>query len=413
MKTRFEPIVGKERHAFIDFLRGFALLGILVVNLPLMNAPFAWEFSEFTIWTDTINTWASRFIKFFFTSKFYVLFSLLFGMGFYYFINKADQEQRTIIKLFRKRQLWLLLFGICHIIFLWYGDILLIYALVGFVIVWFRKKTNKTLLIWAGVFISLPILIIFLIAMFLSWLMTVPEAATEIGKAFDQAFYQIENFSAKALNVYATGSFSDIIRIRLTEYNYIFSSMFFFIPNILGIFLIGFVIARKKLLYNTVENHKILNKALLFFTPLALIGNFMLVYYGEKSSMVYIDMNDVLYFLASSIGGISMAAVYIIVLFKIHNSHFTKKIILAVTRTGRMALTNYLTQSIIATTLFFSYGFALYGQINIWQGMLITLGIYLVQVVWSYYWLKHFKFGPMEWLWRSLTYAKIQALKKL
>ncbi|MGM0573447.1 MAG: DUF418 domain-containing protein, partial [Bacteroidota bacterium] len=89
-----------------------------------------------------------------------------------------------------------------------------------------------------------------------------------------------------------------------------------------------------------------------------------------------------------------------------------KKITYAICRTGQMAFTNYLTHSIICTTLFYSYGFGLYGKVNYWQGILIALVIYVIQVIWSHYWLTYFRFGPFEWLWRSLTYGKRQPMKR-
>jgi uncharacterized protein len=106
-----------------------------------------------------------------------------------------------------------------------------------------------------------------------------------------------------------------------------------------------------------------------------------------------------------------MTFVYIALIAHVFHKGYFRPLTYVIAKTGRMALTNYLSQSIIATTIFFSYGLGMYGRVNIWQGMILTVAIYVVQVIWSYYWLQHFRYGPMEWLWRTLTYGKKQKMR--
>jgi len=116
--------------------------------------------------------------------------------------------------------------------------------------------------------------------------------------------------------------------------------------------------------------------------------------------------------LSYAIGGPAMMFVYIYILALIYHKNVLNKIIQAICKTGQMAFTNYLTQSIICTTIFYSYGLGLYGKVNFWQGILLAIAIYIVQVIWSHYWLKYYKFGPFEWLWRSMTYGKRQPMRR-
>ena len=405
-----QPVQPGVRIALLDVLRGFALLGILMVNLPLMNAPMTTEVGKFALWTDPANTLASQWIRFFFTSKFYVLFSLLFGVGFYLFTARGDSTGVSMVPLFRKRLFWLLLFGVAHVTLLWYGDILVVYALVGFVLLLFRKVKVKTMLIWAAILLSIPILLTGGFGLLLRLAMSVPETAAGIQAAFDEAFVNIELLTAEALHVYKDGSFSEIFSMRMREYGMMVSAFVYFIPNVLAMFLLGMAMARTGRFTHSDENRRFYKKLLVWCLPFAIVGNLMLTHYAAKSTMVQVDMNSLLYLTGSTIGGVSLAMVYLSLFYQLFHQRWMQRIASWLAPMGRMALTNYLMQSIIATTLFYGYGFALYGTINTWQGILITFGIFGIQLVWSRYWLNRYRYGPFEWLWRSLTYGKKQLM---
>jgi uncharacterized protein len=400
------PTQPSDRIVMLDFLRGFALLGILMVNMPLMNAPMSTEVGEFQIWTDPVNTFASQWIKFFFTSKFYVLFSLLFGVGFYLFTQKGEGSGISMIPLFRRRLFWLLIFGIAHVTLLWYGDILVIYALVGFILLLFRRLKVKTMLVWAGIALMVPIVLTGLMVVMLRWAMTMPEAAAEIQYGFDTAFNQMEALTAEALVIYKNGTFSEIFRMRMTEYGQMATALFYFIPNVLALFLVGTAMARSNRFAHNDQNRRFYIKLLLWSLPVAIFGNVMLVYFGARSSIVQVNIDTLLYLAGSTFGGVSMAMVYLSLIYLLFHTRWMQQLGKWVAATGRMALTNYLMQTVICTTLFYSYGFGLYGSINTWQGILLTFAIFGVQLLWSRYWLNRYRYGPFEWLWRSLTYGK-------
>lgn len=410
MSSIFKPINPGNRLEIIDFLRGFALFGILMVNLPLMNAPFTTEMGDFVLWSDKINTLASVFIRFFFTGKFYALFSLLFGIGFFLFFKKVEDGSSGILSVYRLRLLWLLVFGILHVFFLWFGDILIIYALIGFIMLLFRKKSNKTLIIWAIILILVPIIIVSLFALFMHLVMMVPEVSAEINKAYAEAYLNLKELTENALNIYANGTFFEIINMRLNEYSNIIGAILFFAPNVLSMFLIGIVLARKAVFQNFQKNRKFFKKLMMICLPIAIAGNVLYIYSISGSSMLEINFYTALFMIGHGIGSPAMTFVYISIIVLLFGTKMHLSFFKAISKTGRMALTNYLTQSIICTTLFFSYGFGLYGKINIWQGIILTISIYSVQVIWSHFWLKYFRFGPFEWAWRSLTYRKIQRI---
>ncbi len=411
MNTTYQPVQRQERVEILDLLRGFALLGIFMVNMPLMNAPFLTEMGEFALWTDPVNEKASWVIDFFFTGKFYTLFSMLFGIGFYFFMKKADETGNSVLGLFRRRLGWLLAIGVLHVVLLWYGDILVFYALFGFLMILFRKKSNKSLIIWAVCILMLPVLFSTVLVLLFKLALSMPEVAEEILADFEATSMQMHQLFDHIIEVYSTGSFIEIVNIRLEEYKNILGGIFFFFPNVLAMFLVGMVLARKKVFEDLEANKPFFRKLFLYSLPVALAGNWLYAYYTAQSSYISIDWEMVLSLIGHGFGGPAMTFVYISLIAFCFQKGYVQWLTRAIQRTGRMALTNYLMQSVIATTIFFSYGLGLYGQVDIVQGMMLTVGIYGVQVVWSYFWLKYYRFGPMEWLWRTLTYGKKQKMR--
>jgi uncharacterized protein len=412
MKTTYTPLSLSNRIEIIDFLRGIALFGILMVNMPLMNAPATTEIGEFSLWNDQINEISTWVIRFFFTSKFYVLFSLLFGLGFYFFMQKASDNQGKVVALYRKRLFWLLFFGMAHILLLWYGDILVAYAIAGFFLILFRKKSIKTLLIWACVFLFIPVILMTVFAVSINAALQIPEASQEMLKSFDKAFASMKLITDNALYVYANGSFAQIISIRLTEYVYMLNAYFFFLPSITAMFLIGMAMGKARIFENIQTKTQLFKKILFYSLPIAISGNIMFTYFADKASMVMPTYESVFYILGMSWGGPAMTFVYISLISLSFHKIVCSKFGRAIINTGRMALTNYIMQSVICTSLFYSYGLGLYGSINIWQGIIMVIAIFTVQVIMSCYWMQQIRFGPLEWLWRSLTYWTKQKMKK-
>jgi uncharacterized protein len=172
------------------------------------------------------------------------------------------------------------------------------------------------------------------------------------------------------------------------------------------------LLARKKVFEDIHANQHFFKKLFLYSLPVALLGNWLYVVYGAKVSYVEMNMNMAVSLAGFGFGGPAMTLVYISILVHVYHHRYFVKITHAISKTGRMALTNYLMQSLIATTIFFSYGLGLYGQVNIWQGMMLAVAVYILQVIFSSFWLKYYLYGPLEWLWRSLTYQKMQPLRR-
>jgi len=407
-KTNIHPVKEKERIQILDILRGIAILGILMVNMPMFNSPFAARLAGFKLFTSLPNQISDLFIRFFFEGKFYSLFSILFGIGFYLFLQKSVEQGKSVIPTFRWRLFFLLIFGVLHITLLWYGDILFFYALFGFTLILFKKKSTKGLKKWIISMILIPIIITALAVGFIQLGKMVPEAAEQIEASFDYQEQLMKGLSDQAMSVYSNGSFSEIVNMRFTEWKKTLGGIFFFYPNVFAMFLLGFYIAKKGWLFNIKEHSSVFRKLFWYGLILGVVGNAMYTIGMEHSSQMNMTPTTLFSMIGFGFGVPFMTLFYISAIVLVLEKGWFKNCLNRISYVGRMALTNYLIHSIICTTLFYSYGFGLYGKINLWQGIILVVTIYLIQVWYSKIWLKHFYFGPFEWLWRSLTYRELQ-----
>lgn len=401
----FQPVASRQRIELLDLLRGFALFGILMVNMSIFCNPHTIMFGNYSIWQDPESKAAIWFIRFFFEGKFYVLFSLLFGMGFHLFLQKID-ETRAVLPLYRRRLLILFMFGVLHVVFLWFGDILIWYALFGFVLTWFRKKSNRTLLTWSLVFMFIPVVAMSILMLLMEMARNIPEAAESMAVSMAAQQQAMKDLTDQAYEVYASGNFAEQISFRLTEYANLLGGVIFFYPNTLAMFLLGMLFMRKGLLTQASQHKSFFKKLLIYTLPLGLAGGYMLATYSPQVSQSDPGWINVLVMFSHTQGGTALAMSYLALIVMCSQTHRFRWFRQKLASTGRMALTNYLMQSIIVTTLCFSYGFGLYGKVSPLQGIIIALVIYIIQLFLSDLWLKQFRYGPLEWLWRSLTYGK-------
>jgi uncharacterized protein len=410
---KYSPLKPNERIELIDALRGFALLGILMVNMLYMYEPMTTIMLGAKPDAPDKHIIAESFIKFFFEGKFYVIFSMLFGFGFYIFLSKSKENGNSALPVFRRRLFFLLLFGLAHITLLWAGDVLLYYSLFGFLLILFRKAPDRKIIRWAVVLALIPAFLTSLMVLSVSLFSQHPEVKAEIDSQL-QANVTVTNELVERANlVYSTGSFKEIVSVRIEEYITLFSgSLFFFSPVILAMFLTGFLVGRKGIMANYANNLHLFKK--LFWGGLALgvAANTLYTVSFRNATMSVPDGWSLLSLSMHTLGGISLGLSYIsgiTVLFIKGKAGLWVKYFVPV---GRMALTNYLLQSIISALLFHSYGFGLFGKVEIWQGIVLTLIIFAAQIAFSLWWLKRFQFGPFEWVWRSLTYFKFQPMRK-
>ncbi|MBI2682854.1 MAG: DUF418 domain-containing protein [Acidobacteriales bacterium] len=403
----FHPVAAPERLGEVDLLRGWALLGILLVNMNY----FAWP--VFTLihhrkWTSPADVWAEILIGLFAQGKFYTLFSFLFGFGFSIFLIKGERAGRGVTWLFARRLLVLLGIGAVHAFFVWSGDILMTYALIGFLLLLFRRASPRTLLIWALVLTLLPTLFMTAGYVAISTDKQMAKAARQDGAASEAQSRAVIEESMRAMS---HGSFAEITRVRSTELLLLYRMIAFFGPNILGMFLLGLWAGKVGLLHRVNENLGFMRRLNLIGLMVGLPLSAVAVWSMHAASMMVPSGIGVIGALAGAIGNPALCAFYASFWVLLYQDPRWQLRLLPMTRMGRMALTNYLLQSLICTTIFYSTGFGLFGHYGPALTLPLVFVIYFAEMRLSVWWLERYQFGPAEWLWRTLTYGQVQPMK--
>ncbi|MBG9945475.1 DUF418 domain-containing protein [Brevibacillus formosus] len=390
------PVSEGERIRQLDGIRGFALLGILQVNMPSFLYPIMFLPDAGMVNTHSeMDGWIRLLFNMFVQTKFYTIFSFLFGVGFFLFMHRAESKQLPYQSLFTRRLVVLLIFGMTHLVFLWYGDILHTYALAGFLLLLFYHRQEKTIKRWAW---TLLIGMQALSAMML----TVPEDLVSMP---DQtALIQ------KAINAYTNGSIIERLQFRVGyEIPVVLSFEFYVILSIFPLFLFGFLAAKRGVFERTEAFIPAIRRVwwLALGLSVVLVPMIPLVQFGIVKFPASISI-AVQTFVTWS--GLSLCAFYITSLLLLYRKERGKRMLKHLEPVGRMALSNYLSQTII-TVLVVRVG-QLYGTPELALGLVFSLVIFTAQIFVSRWWLANYQFGPAEWLWRCLTYGKLVPMRR-
>lgn len=390
----------------MDVLRGFALLGILLINIVAFKAPGGSTILRFE--GGPLDQLVVRALILLVESKFFTLFSFLFGLGFGVQLLRARARGEPFVPRFARRLLVLALFGVLHVVLLWEGDILLLYALVGLLLIPFRDASLPTLLRWAGWLLIVPVALFALLFAALELSRASPESARALQEA-DAAFLdEVRQGRATALDLYGNGSYGEVLVARVESYGLTSVLLLSRVPSVLAMFLLGLYVGKRRVL-ERLDDHLVLVRRVrawglglgLSASLLVTLGNATL---PPISSLVALFFNQAL---AGPLLVMGYAATLVLLL---RGSAWRRRL-RPLAATGRMALTNYLLQSLVCTLLFYGYGLGLAESVGPGVGVLVAAGIYAAQAVFSGWWLRRFRFGPAEWLWRSLTYGRAQPMR--
>jgi uncharacterized protein len=412
-KPAIAPVQQAERVQIVDILRGFALFGILLVNMVIFSRPIQaiiLPMDPATPWVDRAAEW---FIHFLGEGKFYALFSLLFGLGLTLLMDRIEARGVKFVPLYMRRLLILLGIGVVHAFLIWVGDILIIYALIGFLLILFRKAKPRTLLTWAIILLSLPHLFTVGSTMLVEWGRSFPEGAEQI----NQTFAQVEaNYAAdveRGYRVYPSGNFAEITEQRVYDYLSMgLTSIFVLGFNVLAMFLIGVYFGKQQIFQNLEANRPLFRKLLIWGLIIGIPGNAIYATLIIPISRVASSWTLALATVSQGIGAPMLCLAYVSAFALLAGTPTWGKRLSVLAPVGQMALTNYLTQSIVCTLIFYGYGLGLFGRMGAALGIGLTIAIYLLQIPISHWWMKRFKYGPAEWLWRSLTYLKPQPMRR-
>jgi uncharacterized protein len=394
------PVPRRERIAAIDILRGFALFGVFLVNMPLFVAPidafFQWR--ENFLWLSEANRLTLFLLHVFAQGKFYTLFSFLFGAGFGLQLLRArERDPEGFPRLFRRRLAVLLVIGLLHLFFIWWGDVLHLYALLGFPLLLFRERTDRTLLIWVVALTLIPFAMS-IVGPALERLN--PDART---RRVAEEKQKTRERIVQDLRVYSAGTGKEILQHRARQVARHAGMGFFWGVELFASFLLGLLAVRHQILQHPEHHRRLLGWLAFAALPLGLaLGSADLIWQFRNPigdlpfAMHALAMTRE--FVARPAIAFGLAAIVLLL--------GARPWLAPLAAVGRMALTNYLMQSIVFTTLAYSYGMGLYGRIPPPRGVLYCAAFFAAQMLFSLLWLRFFPQGPAESLWRRLTYGR-------
>lgn len=392
------PVQATERMDTLDAVRGAAVLGILLANVVAMSGfpflpPDHYRSLPLADWHEP----TFFLVLFLIEAKFYSLFSLLFGVGFAVFIQRAAARGADPVRLFKRRLAGLLIIGLAHTFLIWMGDILATYAVIGFALVPFIRRDDRTVLRWAVAMLLLPI-VLYAVMLAGASAMSPPSHASNPGGAPPQ-------FLVDAAAGFATGGYADILKgnVIFTAAQIVRRFMLMFFPRVFGMFLLGFYIGRRNVFANLDVHRALLRRVFAWGTivglPLAFIGARL-----EGNNMGVPNLAGLLETTVKSIGvpvlSLGYAAGLCLLLQR------SRAVRLAFAPAGQMALTNYLMHSVAALAIFYGIGFGLFGRVPLAICLPAAVVFFGLQMIASRAWLSVAAFGPAEWLWRMFTYGR-------
>jgi uncharacterized protein len=399
------PTLLSERYHSLDLLRGIAVLGILIMNIQsyaMIQAAYLnpTAYGDFT----GINRWVWILSHIFADQKFMTIFSILFGAGIILLTQRAEAKGVSAAGLHYRRTFWLLLIGLAHAYLLWHGDILVPYALCALFVFLFRKRKAKTLFITGVIFILISSIIYLLIGWSIQY--WPPEQIQETLVNWKPS----PEVVAKELSDFRGGWLEQMNQrvpsaFFLETYLFLIWSMW----RAGGLMLIGMAFFKWGFL-TAERKDEFYKKGLtismiagLVFIVFGLIRNFQEDFIMEYSFFIGPQFN---YW-----GSLFLSFAFICIIMLLSKRNIKNWLYKSLAGVGRTAFSNYLLQTVICTTIFYGHGLGLIGYVERGTQFLIVIAVWVFQIFITNIWLRYFRFGPAEWLWRSLTYWKLQPMK--
>lgn len=373
---------GGTRIQVIDGIRGFSLIGILMANMLIFQFGI-WGKEQLSLYSlPIIEEKAFQVIKIVFESSFIPIFTFLFGYGMIKMKESLERKGLKVKRYFARRSFLLLILGLLHGTFLWEGDILLYYGINGLFLLMFLKRKKKTMLIWMSIAYILASLIGF----------------ADVGVTKDEKT-KIENYAKETITIYGSGSYTEIMDhrnhadpIEMPEYFILLSLLLIPILS-MPMFLFGMYAAKSEWFHDPKNHYSLYRRLAFLLIPIGIIFKCLPAFVSKH----------VLFKVIGTIGGDVLAIGYIFGLAAIYASGKLMFLLKCFESMGKLSLTNYLMQTIICTTIFYGYGFGLFGKVGVIGGFFLAIIIFAIQVAASHWYLKRWRTGPVEKILRMWT----------
>jgi len=405
-KPFVSPINNADRIISLDVLRGFAVLGILIMNIQSFAMPAATYINPSAYGNlQDYNLWIWIVSHIIASEKFMSIFSILFGAGILLFADKVAAGNGKPWPLHFRRMFWLFVFGMLHAYLLWYGDILVAYSICGLLAFTFRKKKPASLLRISFLFFLVPIL--FYTMSYLSLPLWPDESYQQVLKSWkpDMDYIRGEISAMK-------GSWLSQMEYRVPGAVFLQTQLFLMETfwRVMSMMLLGMALYKWKILSAEMSRKT-------YFT-MAAIGVLFGYFISATGVLLNFENEWALRFSMflgrhfNYIGSILAAIGYIGILMIISKSFHLLYIKYTLAVVGRMAFSNYFLQTLICVFIFYGFGLAKFGNSGRIAQSVMVVAIWIIILLFSFLWLRVFHFGPLEWTWKSLTYWKIQPMMR-
>ena len=401
---KLAPTSDRERIGLLDGLRGLALLGIFIVNIEWFSRPwqeFGNGMAQGLAGIDHVGAWL---VHVFVSGKFWVLFSLLFGIGFALMMERAQASGRPV-RLYLRRLAVLLLLGIAHALLAWAGDILHAYAIAALGLLMMRGLSPRAQL-GIGLAIYLGLYALSLLGGLAMMVMPLEQAG------FRQLLAEGVQAGEAAAAAYAGGGFAEVTAQRASDFGMLLSNAFGVVPMALAVFLVGSWLFRSGRLGDIAGNRGFFVRMVAWCLPLGLALTLASAWLSTGHPDGFYNPRWVF---ASSLHGLGALPMTLggVAALALAWQGAGNRLLALLAPAGRMALTNYLLQSVIASLVFYGYGLAMWGRVGYAGMVALAAAVFAVQVVASRWWLGRYRFGPLEWAWRWLTYGRRLPMRNL
>jgi uncharacterized protein len=404
------PISALERIELLDILRGFALFGVLVTNMKGFSLPMDAYFGFDGVWPGltSLDKGVDDFILIVAKGKFIALFSFLFGLGLSIQLARAQAKGVNLVPRYIRRLLVLLVIGFGHVGLFWFGDILHTYALVGFLLILFRNFSERAL---ARIIVIVTIVVMLNgFGRFIVRTMN-PLSAGGITVAQhqkQQLDVRLQHRMNEELRIVSVGTYSEQIQLHIRQWAGLYANPGVLVRFglLLHLFLMGLYIGKRRVLQDIPGNLPFLRKCMWFGLACGIgelvrflppLPDFPAA--GFVRGMIGSFSQYVFFFYAAGIA------------ILVHRSSWWRGKFGHLAPVGRMALTNYLTQTLVASAIFYGWGLGYFGKMGSAWGLALSCAIFAAQIPFSAWWLRRYQFGPVEWVWRFLTYGRMPAMK--
>ncbi|MDP6687794.1 MAG: DUF418 domain-containing protein [Acidobacteriota bacterium] len=398
------PVDQTERINSLDVLRGFALLGILAMNIQAFSMVGA-AYMNPTVYGDLTgaNYWVWYVSHLLFDQKFMALFSTLFGAGIVLMWRRAEAKTRRATGLHYRRTFWLMVFGLVHAYGVWAGDILFVYSLCALWVFWLKRRSPKALIIIGAIVLMVSPILMMTAGLSVPWWLQEDVEQMMVGwqPTLEQIAEEVANYQ---------GGWSDQgrSRVKAAVGTHTVGFIYWAFWRVSGLMIVGMALFKIGFFSAELSN-RIYKRCI----GISFLGLPILVYsvhqnFASGWNMERFFFSQVYNYFASLLVSLGYASVIMLIC----KYGLLTKVTSALANVGRMALTNYLLHTIIATTIFYGHGLGYFGQVSRVGQILIVCGIWAFQIPFSAWWLKRFRFGPFEWLWRTLSYMDQQPLMR-